>query len=170
MIEEPKNYQWRLVSDSHKGAIELYLAIKVQINPNEFVQDFTGQVNAKGELYFEELVCFYDEKDNKVVQSNYLKAIPVDPARGIEMGYVDAFLKQLNIRISTAKSQIKKFLEDKEQKEFSLTWSEENMGNTVKTMRETGHYSSEELTFSRKEEKSLIDEFRGEDYDGLARV
>lgn len=170
MIEEPKNYQWRLVSDSHKGAIEIYLAIKVEVDPNEFVQDRIGQVNREGEIYFEEIVCFYDQTDNKIIQNNYLKAIPVDPVQGIEAGYVDSFLKQLNIRISTANSQIRNFLKDKEKKEFTLSWNEENMENTVITLKRTNHYSRKKLIFSRDEEKTLIDEFRGEDYDGLERI
>lgn len=170
MIEESKNYNWRIVSDSHKGAIEIYLAIKIEINPNDYVQDITGQVNTNQEFYFENIVCFYDKRDNKIVKKNYLKAIPVHPVQGIEKGYVDSFLKQLNIRISTAKSQIRNFVHNKEEKEFYLTWNDENMKNTIKTMKETNHYSKEKLIFSKQEEKKLIEKFRGEDYDGLERI
>lgn len=170
MIKEPRNYQWRVVSDSYKGAIELYLAIEVEINSEEYVQDIIGQVNTEEELYFEELVCFYNQEKNKIVKNNYLKAIPVDPIQGIEAGYVDAFLKQLNIKISTAKSQLRFFLEKEEEKEFYLTWNKENLENTIKTMKKTNNYSREKLTFSVKSEKSLIDKFKGENYDGLERI
>lgn len=170
MIQETRNYQWRVISDSHKGAIEIYLAIEVEVGANQFVQDVTGQVNAEGVIFFEEVVCFYDRTNNKIVKNNYLNAIPVDPAQGIEAGYVDAFLKQLNIRISTAKNELRSFLSEKEKKEFSLTWNEENMKNTVETMKRTNNYSQKKLIFSAMDEKSLVEKFKGESYDGLERI
>ena len=170
MIEESQNYQWRIVSDSHKGAVELYLAITVEVKPENFVQDIMGQVNTEGVIHFEEVVCFYDRVNNKIVADNYLHAIPVDPIEGVEAGYVDAFLKQLNITISTAKSQLRLFLEDEKQKEFSLIWNEENMQHTVETMKRTGNYSRKNLLFSQEKEKSLVEQFKGEVYDGLERV
>ena len=56
MIKDTQNYQWRIVSDSHKGAIELYLSINIDIEPTEYVQDIIGQVNTEGKIYFEEVV------------------------------------------------------------------------------------------------------------------
>ncbi len=97
LTESSQNYQWRIVSDSHKGAVEIYLAVRLEVAPKEFVQDITAQVNDEGVIYFEEVVCFYDQTDNKIITDNYLRAIPVDPVQGVEAGYVDAFLKQLNI-------------------------------------------------------------------------
>lgn len=170
MIEESQNYQWRIVSDSHKGAIELYLAVKLAVEPKEYVQDIIGQVNKEGIIYFEELVCFYDQMNNKIIKENYLHAIPVDPIQGVEAGYVDAFLKQLNITISTAKSQLRLFLEDEDQKEFELIWNEENMENTVETMKKTGNYSRKQLIFSKEKEESLVEQLKGETYDGLERI
>lgn len=170
MIKESKNYQWRIVSNSHKGAIEIYLAILVEVNPKQFVQDINAQVNLPGEIYFEEVVCFYDQTNNKIIQDNYLCAIPLDPVAGIEKGYVDAFLKQLNITISTAKSQLRLFLENEDKKEFSLKWNHENMENTVKTMKETKNYARERLIFSAVEERSLVDKLKGEKYDGMERI
>lgn len=170
MTAESQNYQWRIVSDSHKGAIELYLAIKLEVEAKEYVQDIIGQVNNEGIIYFEDLVCFYDRANNKIIKENYLHAIPVDPIQGIEAGYVDAFLKQLNITISTAKSDLRLFLKDVDQKEFELTWNEENMENTVETMKKTGNYSRKHLIFSKEKEESLIEQFKGETYDGFQRI
>lgn len=170
MIKESKNYQWRIVSDSHKGAIEIYLALSIDIEPNQFVQDINAQVNLPGEIYFEDVVCFYDQTDNKIIRDNYLVAIPLDPVVGVEAGYVDAFLKQLNITFSTAKSQLRNFLENDKEKEFVLNWNEENMRNTVKTMKRTNNYSRDRLIFSAVEEKSLVDQFKEEKYDGMERI
>ena len=170
MIKESRNYQWRIVSDSHKGAIEIYLTISIDVAPNQFVQDINAQVNLPGKIYFEEVVCFYDQTNNKIIKDNYLCAIPLDPVVGVEAGYVDAFLKQLNITFSTAKSQLRIFLESKEEKEFSLKWNEENMKNTVETMKQTNHYSRKQLIFSTIKEQSLVEQFKGEQYDGMERI
>lgn len=170
MIKESRNYQWRIVSDSHKGAIELYLAMSVDVAPNQFVQDINAQVNLPGEIYFEEVVCFYDQTNNKIIKENYLCAIPLDPVVGVEAGYVDAFLKQLNITFSTAKSQLRLFLENEDEKEFILKWNEENMANTVTTMKRTNHYSREQLIFSTEKEQSLVDQLKEEKYDGMERI
>lgn len=170
MIKESRNYQWRIVSDSYKGAVEIYIAISIEIEPNQFVQDINGQVNAPGKIYFEEVVCFYDQTNNKIITDNYLCAIPLDPVVGVEAGYVDAFIKQLNITFSTAASQLRIFLENEDEKEFSLTWNAENMENTVKTMKRTNNYSKDQLIFSTAEERSLVDQFKGEQYDGMERI
>lgn len=170
LIKSSQNYQWRIVSDSHKGAVEIYLAVRLEVEPKEFVQDITAQVNDEGVIYFEDVVCFYDQTDNKIITDNYLYAIPVDPVQGVEAGYVDAFLKQLNIIFSTATSDLRLFLKDKEQKEFSLIWNEENMENTVKTMKRTQNYSRKQLIFSKEHEQSLVEQIKGETYDGLERI
>lgn len=170
MIKESRNYQWRIVSDSHKGAIEIYLAISIEVAPNQFVQDINAQVNLPGTIYFEEVVCFYDQTNNKIITENYLCAIPLDPVAGVEAGYVDAFLKQLNITFSNANSQLRIFLESEAEKEFTLKWNEKNMENTVKTMKRTNHYSREQLIFSTVTERSLVDQFKEEQYDGMERI
>lgn len=170
MIKESRNYQWRIVSDSHKGAIEIYLAVSVDVAPKQFVQDINAQVNLPGEIIFEDVVCFYDQTNNKIVKENYLCAIPLDPVVGVEAGYVDAFLKQLNITFSTAKSQLRIFLENEEEKEFSLKWNKKNMENTVKTMKQTNNYSRKQLIFSTEKEQSLVEQFKEEKYDGMERV
>ncbi len=170
MIEESRTYQWHIVSDSHKGAVELYLAISVEVEPNQFVQDMNAQVNSSSEIYFEDVVCFYDQTNNKIVKENYLCAIPLDPVAGIEKGYVDAFLKQLNIIMTIANSQLRVFLKNEEEESFSLKWNEENMKNTVNTMERTNNYSRDRLIFSTAEEKSLVDKFKEEKYDGMERI
>lgn len=170
MIKESRNYQWRVVSDSHKGAVEIYLAISTEVPTNQFVQDVNAQVNLPGEIIYEDVVCFYDQTNNKIISDNYLVAIPLNPAEGVETGYVDAFLKQLNITFSTAKSQLKNFLKNSEEKEFSLQWNEKNMRNTVETMKHTNNYSRNRLFFSTDDEESLVEQFKGEKYDGLERI
>jgi len=171
MEDEAKNYQWRLVLDSYKRALEIYFTISIETEENQKVQDINGQVNRSNLLQFEEVICFYDEKKNKIKPDNYLYANPLDSEKGIEQGEVDAVLKHLNILVSHARTQLEEFLIDDSQEEFSLSWDKEGVQNTIKTTRDTGRYKSERLTFLEEEkDESIIDKFKEEQYDGLERI
>lgn len=170
LLNEAQNYQWRLVIDSHKNAIEIYFVISIEIEEEQYVQDINARVNDSGQLLFEEVVCFYDETTPKIVADNYLNAVPFDPDTGIEEGYVDAFLKQFNIIAANARAQLRNFMEEESQQEFSLKWNEKNMENTVQTMRETNQYSQNYLTMPRKKKKTLVDQFKEEQDGGVERV
>lgn len=171
MIERRNDYQWRMVENSHKRALEIYLTITHESDEEIYMQDINGAVNEPGIIYFEELVCFYDKNDARIAPSNYLYAIPVDLARGIEVGYVDAFLKQLNIIIGKSHSQLHDFLQDETQTEFMLRWNKLNMENTIETMRQTGRYSTDRLIlFAEDDDQSIVDQFKEEMHDGLVRI
>jgi hypothetical protein len=130
-----------------------------------------GEINDPGVIHFEEVVCFYDEDASKILPNNYLYAVPVNVKEGIEEGYVDAFLKQLNITLGKTNSQLRKFLEDGSENEFMLTWNELNMHSTIKTMQQTGRYSTKRLTLLKEEEdQSIVDQFKEDTHDGLERI
>jgi hypothetical protein len=170
MLADAKNYQWRMVFDTHKHALEIYFVLAVETEDERYVQDVTGNVNHSGELQFEEVICFYDQTIQRIVPENYLYAIPFDVEVGIEQVKVDAILKQLNIQISNGQSRLREFIIDDSQQEFVMVWNEQNMKNTVETLQETGRYSEESLTFLKEEDGSLVDQFKEEQHDGLERV
>lgn len=170
MLDDAKNYQWRMVFDSHKHALEIYFILAVDIEEEQYVQDVNGNVNHSGHLQFEEVVCFYDKTIQRIVPGNYLYAVPFDVEVGIDQVEVDAFLKQLNIQISNAQSPLREFVLDDSQQEFMMAWNEQNMNNTVETMRKTGRYSDKKLTFLKEENGSFVDQFKEEQHDGLERI
>lgn len=170
LIDEAKHYQWKIIMDRSKRALEIYFTVSVDIEKDRYVQDGNATTNDSGNLIFEEVICFYDEMNSKIAPNNYLIAIPLNPAVGIEQGYVDAVLKQLNIIASSAMGDLRKFLVDDTRKEFSLTWNEQNMENTVKTIRKTGRYSSNTLTLINEEEDSFVDKIKGDKNGGMERI
>ncbi|MEY8291144.1 DUF3013 family protein [Carnobacteriaceae bacterium 52-44] len=170
MLEKSTHYQWRIVIDSSKRALEIYFTVSLDIPPEQYVQDVNARVNESEQLNFEDVVCFYDEANNKIVPSNYLIAVPINLKEGVEEGYVDAFIKQLNIVASSAVGQIREYLADESRSEFSLIWNEQNMKNTVQTMRKTSNYSSNKLTLVTEEEESLVEQFKEDEDDGMERV
>lgn len=170
MLEKSTHYQWRIIMDSSKRALEIYFTVSLDIPAEQYVQDVNAKVNESGQLNFEEVACFYDKANNKIVPSNYLVAISLNSKNEVEQGYVDAFIKQLNIVASSAIGQIREYLADENQSEFSLIWNEQNMENTIQTMKKTNYYSSNLLTMAIEEKESLIEQFKEEQDDGMERI
>lgn len=170
MMREAKNYQWRIILDSHKRALEIYFVITVDTEAERFVQDINGQVNKTNILQFEDVVCFYDETNHRLLPQNYFNAIPFHPEEGIDEGLVDAFLKQLNIVVSGSFIKLREFLLDDSQDAFELQWNEMNMQKTVETLKATNRYSTNKRTFTADNEKSIVEQFKEDQEDGVERV
>ncbi len=170
MLDEAKGYQWRMVYDSYKQALEIYFVVSLETENPNYVQDVNGQVNRTEHLQFEEVACFYNQEENKIVPENYLYAVPFDSNLGIEKGTVDAYLKQQHILISGTRSQLRKFLLDDRQKEFSMEWNEVYVANSIQTMINTNRYEKDKLFFTNEEEESLVDQFKEDQHDGLERI
>lgn len=170
MLDHATNYQWRIVADSHKHALELYFVVSLENQTDQYVQDVNGQVNKNNLIQFEDVICIYDEINHRIVPSNYLYALPFNVEVGIEEGHVDALLKQLNIILAGANSKVRDFLLDASQAEFSLEWHEVNFQNTIETLRNTNNYSMNRLTFEKQDDKSLVDEFKEENHNGVERI
>lgn len=170
MLQEAKNYRWQLILDSHKRALEIYFVITIELDNEHYVQDINGRVNDKHVIQFEDVVCFYDEDDHRLLPENYLKAIPFNPEKGIDEGLVDAFLKQLNIIIASAFSQLREFLIDGSQNEFNLQWNDTNLQQTIATLKNTNRYSINKLTFTSDKDQSIVEQFKGDDDVGVERV
>lgn len=170
MLEHAKNYQWRIVYDSYKRALEVYFVISFEQDTNQSVQDVNGQVNRSNLIQLEDVICFYDENNHRVVSKNYLYALPFNVEEGIEEGHVDALLKQLNIIIASAPSQMRDFLLDVNQDEFVLEWHEVNYKNTIATLKNTNHYAINRLTFEEQDNQSLVDQFKEGTHDGVERI
>lgn len=170
MINDAKNYQWRIVHDSHKRAIEIYFVVSLEVQDEQYVQDINSQINRDNKIQLEDVVCVYDIKEHRILPENYLYALPFDNKTGIEEGKVDALLKQLNIIISTANSQIREFLLDNNQQEFSLEWNNLNFESTIETLINTNHYSTNRLKFVEINKESLVQQFKEEQNDGMERI
>lgn len=170
MLDEARGYQWRMIYDSHKQALEIYFVVSLETENAKHVQDVNGQVNRTELLQFEEVACFYNQEENKIVPKNYLYAVPFDPKVGIEKGTVDAYLKQQHILISGVRSQLREFILDDRQKEFSLEWTEMYVADTIQTMIHTNHFKKDRLFFTREEEQSLVEQFKEDQHDGLERI
>lgn len=164
-------FQWRVVKDTKKQLVEVYFTFTVEVDDTVQVQDTIGQTNDQGYIQFEDVVCFYDPAFSHIQPHNYLKAVSVDSEEGIEKGFVDAFLKQLNIVTTEGASELKDFITDLSAETFELEWSDRNLEGTVETMKATGRYEEEKIYMNLDEEETLIEQLTKDgQHDGVERI
>lgn len=164
-------FQWRVVKDTKKQLVEVHFTFTVEVDDSVQVQDVLGQTNDQGYIQFEDVVCFYDPAFSHIQPQNYLEAVAFDSEEGLEKGYVDAFLKQLNIVTTEGSFKLKDFIEDLSAESFELQWSERNLQGTIETMKALGRYEDEKIYMNLDEEESLIEQLTKDgQHDGVERI
>lgn len=165
------NFKWRLIKDSKKKLIELYISFHVDTDETVQVQDSMGQNNEPGSVQFEDIICFYDPAYSHVKPQNYLAAIAFDSRSGIEKGYVDAILRQINLTTKQGMIDLREFLSDDFAGEFKLKWNENNLKSLMQTMKDTNRYEEEKLEMVLDDEHSFFEKLKEDDGDdGVERV
>ena len=165
------NFKWKIVKDSRKNLIEIYITFHIETDDSHQVQDMVGKNNEPGLVQFEDVICFYDPAYAHVKPQNYLAAFSMDSHVGIEKGYVDAILRQLNYTTKKGKVELREFLADDFSDVFTLSWKESNLLNMIDTLKETGRYSEEKLLMDLDEERSFLEKLKKDDADdGVERV
>lgn len=165
------NFNWKLVKESKKNLIELYITFHVESDESVQVQDILGKNNNPGIIQFEDVLCFYDPAYAHVKPQNYLASFSMDSHTGIEKGYVDAILRQLNYTTKKGKVELTEFLENNFTDSFNLTWEKNNLEHMIQTMKDTGRYSEEKLAMALEDEKSFLEKLKkDEGNDGVERV
>lgn len=165
------NFKWKIVKESKKKLIELYLTFHVETDEANQVQDIVGRNNEPGLVQFEEVICFYDPAYAHVKPQNYLASFAMDSHTGIEKGYVDAILRKLNYTTKKGKLDLAEFLNDDFAESFSLSWNESNLQNSIKTLKQTGRYNEEKVSMQLDEEQSFLEKLKEDDADdGVERI
>ncbi|MFO8069921.1 MAG: DUF3013 family protein [Alkalibacterium sp.] len=165
------NFKWKIVKESKKNLIELYITFHVKSEESVQVQDILGKNNEPGLVQFEDVLCFYDPAYAHVKPQNYLASFSMNSHLGIEKGYVDAILRQLNYTTKKGKVELTEFLSDDFADSFSLSWSESNLTNMIQTLKETGRYSKEKVPIAIDDEKSFLEKLKKDEAnDGVERV
>lgn len=165
------NFKWKILKESRKNLVELYITFHVEPDESVQVQDMVGKNNEPGLVQFEDVLCFYDPAYAHVKPQNYLAAFPMDSHSGIEKGFIDAILRQLNYTTKKGKVDLTEFLNDKFADSYSLDWSESHLSSMVQTLKETGRYSKEKVPMTLNDEKSFLEKLKKDDADdGVERV
>lgn len=165
------NFSWKIVKDTQKKLVELYVTFHVETEESVQVQDTLGRNNEPGLVQFEDILCFYDPAYAHVKPQNYLASFSMDSHNGIEKGFVDAVLRQLNYITKKGEIELTEFLLDNQADSFSLTWDKSNLENMIKTLKETRRYNEEKVQMALDEEESFLEQLKKDDEnDGVERV
>jgi len=165
------NFKWKVVKDSKKNMVEIYFTFRAETEDEIQVQDELGQNNDPGSVLFEDVLCFYDLAYAHVKPQNYLAAFSFDSHVGIEKGYIDAILRQLNITTKQGEVALKEFLLDDFAGEFELKWNHNNLETLIKTTKDTGRYDDERIHMVLEDEDSFFEKLTKDDGDdGVERV
>ncbi|WP_208559653.1 DUF3013 family protein [Marinilactibacillus kalidii] len=159
-------FQWKVVKNTKKRLIEVYVTFNVEVDDSLQVQDITGKSNMPGMIQFEDVVCFYDPAYSHVKPQNYLEAVIMDSHRGIEKGFVDAFIKYLNIVVETGITDLESFATDDVTGEFKLIWNTHDFEGSIQTMKSIQRYNEEKLQMMLDEEKSFLDQIKKDEVNG----
>lgn len=165
------NFKWRLIKNTKKKMIELYISFYVETKEEVQVQDSLGQNNEPGGVQFEDIICFYDPAYSHVKPQNYLAAIAFDSHTGLEKGFVDAILRQINLTTKQGMVDLKEFLSNDLAGEFELNWNDNHLNSLIQTMKDTNRYEDEKLEMVFDDEQSFFEKLKEDDSnDGVERV
>ncbi|MDN6398549.1 MAG: DUF3013 family protein, partial [Alkalibacterium sp.] len=165
------NFKWKIVKDSKKKLVELFLTFSVKADESVQVQDMLGKNNKPGNVQLEDVICFYDPAYSHVKPQNYLASFSMDSFAGIDKGYVDAILRKLNYTTKKGEVELNEFLNNDFTDSFTLTWQNKNLENMVDTMKKARRYSEEKLMFDPDGEESFFEKLKKDDTDdGVERI
>lgn len=152
---EKPQFSWNIKYNKVKRLYELSLGL-LENEDKRYprLEDTKGTVSNGRHVYFEDRICFYDEKVSYFEPSHYLKSIPVDFETGIEKGYVNELLDEF-IRLGTqGKLQLYEFLRDNNEDIFTLGWNEKRFEIALETAKDVKRYDKEILEFKEVWEKN----------------
>lgn len=165
------NFNWKIIKDSKKNLIELYITFRVETRDEIQVQDTIGNNNDPGYVQFEDVICFYDPAYSHLKPQNYLAAISFDSHAGIDKGFVDVLIRQINLVTKQGMVQLREFLLDDYAGEFELNWSERQLNSLLKTMKDTKRYDEEKIQMILEDEESLVEKLtKDEGNGGVERI
>lgn len=168
MASYAQRFHWEFKYNPEQCLFEIYMLVKTNLQADSRfkLMDVTGRVNNGQDVYLADRIAIYDPKLSFLDQAFYLRSFDVDFKEGMEKGLVDALLKYTQQVIHQARSDFDHFLHGSQQDnlEFSFNWSDENFNHLVQTMKDTGRYDYDRLSFKVKahQDMTLIEKFQAE--------
>lgn len=163
-------FQWKLLIDTKKKTLELFGTFQIETETEVHVQDDYGQKNDEDYIQFEDSIIFYDPEISLVNTENYLYALPISIEQGVEKGLVNNLLNQMNRVYNAGRSELREFLRDPGLTTFELSWHENSYLQSLELLKETGRYNTEILSIDFDQEKTALDELKGNTDDSVERI
>lgn len=163
MEESQANFYWELSYDESQKVYECFFMLESDLPESSSykLMDTTGRVNTSQKLLLADRVAFYDSGISFIDPGFYLKSFKIDEEKGVEKGFLQAFIKYLHQLVNDHRLDLDDFLAQERQVEeerFVFIWQDNRFNQTVDTLKDTGRYNFDRVTFEplEKEEKSFI--------------
>lgn len=167
MEESQANFYWELSYDENQRVYECFFMLESSLpeDASYKLMDVTGRVNTGRKLLLADRVAFYDSRTSFIDPDFYLKAFEIDEDKGVEKGFLEAFIKYLHQLVNDHRLDLDDFLEQDRQvgeERFVFAWQDENFEQTAATLKDTRRYDFNRVTFEtiEKEEKNFIQKLR----------
>lgn len=153
LSEFNKDFNWQVSFKSNLNIYEITFDMALpQITLSYKLKDNDSNFSTGTPQVLRDRICFYDERVSYFDSSDYLLAVEVDFEKGIEAGFIDVLLKQLNMLANTGENQLEEFMQVATTSHFELVWPDDLFEETLDTYKATGRYNDEIVHFVRNEE------------------
>ncbi|WP_034550214.1 DUF3013 family protein [Carnobacterium funditum] len=149
MSEANLDFDWSIEWKKRQNVIEVTFTLYAETEPELVIQDIEGTVNTENIIQFEDVVCFYNPEKSKIILDDYLAAFPFDFKKGIEKGFIDAFVKMLRIVVTEGQSDLLDFATDSTIETFEIEWNQVNFEQTIQTFKDTNRYNLERVEYPK---------------------
>lgn len=152
LSEFNKDFNWQVSFKSNLNIYEITFDMALpQVTLSYKLKDNDSNFSTGTPQVLRDRICFYDESVSYFDSSDYLLAIAVDFEKGIEAGFIEVLLKQLNILANTGENQLIEFMQVDTTSHFELEWPKDSFEETLDTYKATGRYDNEIIPFVRNE-------------------
>ncbi|MEG0497529.1 MAG: DUF3013 family protein [Carnobacterium sp.] len=149
LSEANLEFDWSIEWKKRQHVIEVTFTLYAETAPELIIQDVEGTVNTENIIQFEDAVCFYSTEKSKIILDDYLVTFPFDFKKGIEKGYIDAFVKMLRIVATEGQSDLLDFATDSTIETFEMEWNQANFEQTIQTLKDTNRYNMEKIEYPK---------------------
>ena len=149
LSEANLEFDWSIEWKKRQHVIEVTFTLYAETAPELVIQDVEGTVNTENIIQFEDAVCFYSTEKSKIILDDYLVTFPFDFKKGIEKGYIDAFVKMLRIVATEGQSDLLDFATDSTIETFEMEWNQANFEQTIQTLKDTNRYNMEKIEYPK---------------------
>lgn len=131
-------YDFEIHWDKKNHAVEVAFLLEVENKAGIETIDAAGNTTTE-DIFFEEVVLFYNPLKSRVRKENYLTTIPYDQKKGLSSEFIAYFVACLAETAEKGLDDLMDFLADDGAEEFAIAWDDE--------VFETGRVNLEEKDF-----------------------
>ena len=108
-LEKHLNYDFAMDWDKKNHAVEVIVALEVQNSAGVETIDDQGQATDE-DIFFEDVVLFYNPDKSTFDADDYLAAIPYEPKKGLSREFINYFAHFLNDTVTVVLTDLMDFL------------------------------------------------------------